>query len=170
MKSLFLTVGAIACGLLLSIGLGSASASSNRSSSAGSQVAVASSGLGRILTDGSGHTLYLFAKDKHGRSSCSGKCAAFWPPLLASGKPRATAGAKTSLVGTTRRTDGRLQVTYNGHPLYTFVKDVRRGQANGEAVDAFGARWYALSGAGSKVDGGSAKSTDPAAGGYGYGY
>ena len=170
MKSLFLTVGAIACGLLLSIGLGSASASSNRSSSAGSQVAVASSGLGRILTDGRGHTLYLFAKDKHGRSSCSGKCAAFWPPLLASGKPRATAGAKTSLVGTTRRTDGRLQVTYNGHPLYTFVKDVRRGQANGEAVDAFGARWYALSGAVSKVDGCSAKSADPAAGGYGGGY
>src|SRR5438132_11757475 len=85
---------------------------------AGAKVAVANSGLGRILVDGRGHTLYLFAKDKHGKSACSGKCAAFWPPLLASGKTSASAGAKTSLLGTTKRSDGRLQVTYNHHPLY----------------------------------------------------
>src|SRR5512146_2345116 len=119
MKSLLFSIGVIAAGLSLSVGLGSASAS-NHSSSADIKVAVASSGLGRILVDGRGHTLYLFAKDKHGRSTCTGKCAAFWPPLLASGKTLAAAGAKTSLLGTTKRSDGRLQVTYGHHPLYTF--------------------------------------------------
>jgi predicted lipoprotein with Yx(FWY)xxD motif len=61
------------------------------------------------------------------------------PPLISSGKPRAAAGAKASLLGTTRRADGRLQVTYNHHPLYTFVKDTSKGQTNGERVNAFGA-------------------------------
>ena len=109
------------------------------------------SGLGRILVDGRGHTLYLFAGDKHGNSSCTGQCAGFWPPLIASGRPLATSGAKASLLGTSKRPDGRLQVTYNHHPLYTFVKDTRKGQTNGEAVNAFGAKWYAVSAAGAKV-------------------
>ena len=116
------------------------------------KVAVASSGLGRILVDGRGRTLYLFEKDKHGKSACTGQCASFWPPLIASGKPLATAGAKASLLGTTKRADGRLQVTYNHHPLYTFVKDTKKGQTNGEEVDAFGAEWYAISAAGAKVE------------------
>jgi predicted lipoprotein with Yx(FWY)xxD motif len=139
------------------------------STGGGAKVAVANSGLGRILVDGRGRTLYLFEKDKHGKSACSGNCAGFWPPLIASGKPRATAGAKASLLGTTKRADGRLQVTYNHHPLYTFVKDTRKGQANGEGIDAFGAEWYAVSAAGAKVekrDAGS--SSDPTPGGYGY--
>ena len=105
----------------------------NHSASAAPRVAVASSGLGRILVDGRGRTLYLFEKDKHGKSACTGQCAGFWPPLIASGKPLAAAGAKASLLGTTKRPDGRLQVTYNHHPLYTFVKDTRKGQTNGEA-------------------------------------
>ena len=138
---------------------------------AGVKVAVVSSGLGRVLVDGRGRTLYLFAKDKHGKSACSGKCASFWPPLITSGKPLATAGAKTSLLGTTRRADGRLQVTYNHHPLYTFVSDTRKGQTNGEEVDAFGAEWYALSAAGAKVeknDTTTSSGGDPTSGGYGY--
>ncbi len=137
--------------------------------SGGAKVAVANSGLGRILVDGRGHTLYLFAKDKHGKSTCSGKCVAFWPPLLASGKTLASAGAKTSLLGTTKRSDGRLQVTYNHHPLYTFVKDTRKGQTNGEELDVFGAEWYAVSAAGAKVEkDDKASSPDPTSGGYGY--
>jgi predicted lipoprotein with Yx(FWY)xxD motif len=98
---------------------------------------------------------------------------AFWPPLIASGKPLATAGAKASLLGTTKRADGRLQVTYNHHPLYRFAKDTKKGQTNGEEVDAFGAHWYALSPAGAKVEKNDAKSGNgagPTAGGYGYGY
>jgi len=140
---------------------------------AGAKVAVANSGLGRILVNGRGHTLYMFEKDKHGRSSCAGQCAGFWPPLITSGKPLAIAGAKSSLLGTTRRADGRLQVTYNHHPLYTFVKDTRKGQTNGEEVDAFGAEWYAVSTAGTKVEKndtstGGSRGSDPTPGGYGY--
>ena len=140
---------------------------------AGAKVAVANSTLGRILVDGRGRTLYLFGKDKQGKSACSGKCAAFWPPVITSGKPLATAGAKASLLGTTKRADGRLQVTYNHHPLYTFVKDTRRGQTNGEELDVFGAEWYAVSAAGAKVEksdatAGSSGSGPTPSGGYGY--
>ncbi len=137
--------------------------------STGVKVAVANSGIGPVLVDGRGRTLYLFAKDKHGTSACTGKCAGFWPPLIASGKPVATGGAKASLLGTTRRPDGRRQVTYNHHPLYTFVKDTRKGQTNGEELDAFGAEWYALSSAGAKVEKNAASSAEPTpSGGYGY--
>ncbi len=170
MKGLLLTIGALAAGLSLTVGLNSALAA-NHSANAGVRVAVATSGLGRVLVDGRGRTLYLFAKDKHGKSACSRKCASFWPPLITSGKPLATAGAKTSLLGTTRRADGRLQVTYNHHPLYTFVTDTRKGQTNGEEVDAFGAEWYALSAAGAKVeknDTTTSSGGDPTSGGYGY--
>lgn len=137
---------------------------------AGVKVAVAKTGLGRILVDGRGRTLYLFEKDQHGKSACTGKCAGFWPPLLTSARPLPGAGAKASLLGTTKRPDGRLQVTYNHHPLYTFVKDTRKGQTNGEELDVFGAEWYAVSAAGAsiaKMNTGSG-SGDPYPGGYGY--
>lgn len=163
MKGLPYIIGATVAALTLTVGIANATASSH-SASARTTVAVASSGLGRVLVDGRGRTLYLFANDKHGKSTCIGPCAGFWPPLIASGKPLAGAGARASLIGTTRRADGRLQVTYNHHPLYTFVKDTRKGQTNGEEVDAFGAKWYALSPAGAKV----AKPGAPSSGGYGY--
>jgi len=134
--------------------------------SGGAKVAVANSGLGRILVDRRGHTLYLFAKDKHGRSSCADQCASFWPPLITSGKPRTAAGAKASLLGTTRRADGRLQVTYNHHPLYTFVKDTSKGQTMGEGVNAFGAEWDALSPTGAQVEK-TSSTTNSSPGGYG---
>ncbi len=118
----------------------------------GPVVSTASTSLGRILVDSRGRTLYMFEKDKNGKSACAGKCASFWPPLIATGKPRAAGGAKASLLGTTKRADGRLQVTYNRHPLYTFVKDTKKGQTNGEGVAAFGAEWYVVSSAGAKVD------------------
>jgi predicted lipoprotein with Yx(FWY)xxD motif len=124
----------------------------NASPTAGrTSVSTASTKLGRVLVNSRGRTLYLFEKDKNGKSACNGTCTTFWPPLIASGKPRATAGAKASLLGTTRRADGRLQVTYNHHPLYTFAKDAMKGQTNGEGVKAFGATWYAVSPAGAKV-------------------
>jgi predicted lipoprotein with Yx(FWY)xxD motif len=169
-KRLFLTLAGVAAAVSLTVGLSSASASTH-SASAAQRVAVAGTGLGRILVDGRGRTLYLFAKDTHGKSACTGQCAAFWPPLITSGKPVATAGAKASLLGTTKRADGRLQVTYNHHPLYSFVKDTRKGQTNGEAVDAFGAEWYAVSAGGAKVDNNNnAMNTGgaPTTGGYGY--
>ena len=169
MKSLLLSFAVLTAALSL---IGGALAV-NHPISPGVKVGVASSGLGRILVDGRGHTLYLFEKDRHGKSACAGQCAAFWPPLIASGKPLATAGAKASLLGTTKRADGRLQVTYNHHPLYRFVKDTKKGQTSGEEVNAFGAEWYALSPAGAKIEKNDAKSgsgAGPTAGGYGYGY
>ena len=171
MKSLFLAVGSLAAILALTVGLNSALAA-NHAAGAGVKVGVAGSGLGRVLVDGRGRTLYLFEKDKHGKSSCAGQCAAYWPPLIASGRPLATAGAKASLLGTTKRADGRLQITYNHHPVYTFVEDTSKGQTNGEQLDAFGAEWYAISSAGSKLektDNQSTSSTDyPAPSSYGY--
>jgi predicted lipoprotein with Yx(FWY)xxD motif len=98
-----------------------------------------------------GHTLYLFAKDRNGKSACNGSCARFWPPLLNSGKPTSGSGVKPSLLGTTRRSDNRLQVTYNRHPLYTYALDKQAGQTRGEGNLAFGARWYAVSARGTKV-------------------
>ena len=121
-------------------------------------ISTASTSLGRILVNASGRTLYLFGKDKSGKSACSGQCATFWPPLIASGKPVAGAGIKASLLGTTKRADGRMQVTYNHHPLYTFAKDTKKGQTSGENVNAFGAEWYAVSPAGAKIAKSSAKS------------
>ena len=166
MKKLVLSLGSVAAALSFSIGVGVASATST-SPSAAAKVSVASTGLGRILVDGHGHTLYLFARDKHGKSTCSSACAAFWPPLIAAGKPLAGPGVKSTLLGTTRRADGRLQVIYNRHPLYTFAKDARKGDTKGEGLDVFGAEWYALSAAGAKVENDNAA---PAGYGYGSGY
>jgi predicted lipoprotein with Yx(FWY)xxD motif len=117
----------------------------------GAVVSTAKTNLGRIVVNSSGRTLYLFEKDRNGKSACSGQCAVFWPLLITSGKPGVTGGAKASLIGTTRRADGRLQVTYNHHPLYTFVKDKKAGQTNGEGVNAFGAAWDAISPAGARI-------------------
>jgi predicted lipoprotein with Yx(FWY)xxD motif len=126
-------------------------------------VSTAKTGLGRVLVDARGRTLYLFGKDRKGKSSCAGQCASFWPPLITTGKPRAIGGAEASLIGTTRRGDGRLQVTYNHHPVYTFVKDTKKGQTNGEGVNAFGGTWDAVSPAGAKV----VKATSSSGGGNG---
>jgi predicted lipoprotein with Yx(FWY)xxD motif len=132
--------------------------------STGAVVSTAKTSLGRILVTSNGRTLYLFEKDRNGKSACSGQCAVFWPPLITSGKPIVTGGARASLIGTTRRADGRLQVTYNHHPLYTFVKDTKAGQTNGEGVNAFGAGWDAMTPAGAKIEKSSAPS--PSGGGY----
>jgi predicted lipoprotein with Yx(FWY)xxD motif len=136
----------------------------NAAQGTGAVVSTARTSLGRILVNSHGRTLYLFEKDRNGKSACSGQCAVFWPPLITNGKPRVTNGARASLIGTTKRADGRLQVTYNHHPLYTFVKDKKAGQTTGEGVDAFGAEWYVVSTAGSKIE-----DEDSSSGGGGYG-
>jgi predicted lipoprotein with Yx(FWY)xxD motif len=107
--------------------------------------------LGMILVSSKGRTLYLFAKDRSGKSACTSRCAQYWPPLLSQGKPTAGPGVKASLVGQTKRADGSMQVTYNKHPLYTFALDKQAGQVNGEASSNFGAKWYAVSPAGTAV-------------------
>jgi predicted lipoprotein with Yx(FWY)xxD motif len=110
-------------------------------------VSVGNSSLGRILVGANGRTLYLFTKDSGTKSACSGACAAAWPLLRANGKPAVGSGASAALVGTT----GGAQVTYNGHPLYFFVKDKKAGDTNGEGLTAFGGTWFAVSPAGNQV-------------------
>jgi predicted lipoprotein with Yx(FWY)xxD motif len=115
-------------------------------------VRLGSSSLGRMLVDSRGRTLYLFEKDKKGHSSCTGSCASFWPPLLTTGKPHAGTGVKQALLGTTKRANGQLQVTYRGHPLYRFALDKKAGQTKGEGLNNFGAEWYVVSAAGAKIE------------------
>ncbi|MBS1846175.1 MAG: hypothetical protein JST53_17325 [Actinobacteria bacterium] len=100
--------------------------------------------LGKVIVDSKGMTLYDFHKDKGKTSVCYGECAAAWPPLLTSGTPKATGAAKQSLLGTTKRKDGTVQVTYDGHPVYGFVEDKMPGETNGNDFKGFGAQWYAL--------------------------
>ena len=114
-------------------------------------IGAAKTSLGRILIDSQARTVYLFKGDVGTRSACSGACARSWPPLLAHGKPRIGSGAKASLIGTVRRGDGTLQVTYNGHPLYRFAQDHRPGDVAGQGLTAFGAQWFTLSAAGNQL-------------------
>jgi predicted lipoprotein with Yx(FWY)xxD motif len=107
--------------------------------------------LGMVLVDSNGMTLYDFHKDKGTTSSCYGPCAAGWPPMLTEGEPTVGNGASSSKLGTTERKDGTMQVTYAGHPLYTFVEDKKPGEANGNDVSAFGGQWYALKGSGEEA-------------------
>jgi predicted lipoprotein with Yx(FWY)xxD motif len=140
-----------ACG-----GGGAATASvppSHPSSNTSATVDVGNSSLGSILVDSTGRTLYLFKADVGGKSACSGACATAWPPLLATGKTSAGSGVIASKLGTITRSDGAQQVTYNGHPLYTFVKDTKPGQATGQGVTAFGAAWFALTPSGNQASG-----------------
>src|SRR5215208_1664489 len=109
--------------------------------------------LGKILDDTDGRTLYLFANDSGTKSACTADCASAWPPLRASGKPTVGAGASASIVGTTPRSDGKPQVTYNGRPLYTYTGDQNPGDTNGQGVTAFGGGWFALTPAGVQVSG-----------------
>jgi predicted lipoprotein with Yx(FWY)xxD motif len=107
--------------------------------------------VGMVLVDAEGMTVYDFHKDKGTTSSCYGPCAEAWPPVLTEGEPQVGNGASGSMVGTTERNDGTTQVTYDGHPLYTFVEDKKPGEANGNDVSAFGAQWYALKGNGEEA-------------------
>ena len=106
-------------------------------------VGLANTGLGRILADSQGRTLYLFKKDAGTKSACLGACADAWPPLRVDGKPTVASGASASKVATTTRSDGNPQVTYNGHPLYLFYADRQPGDTNGQGISperAVGAR------------------------------
>lgn len=113
------------------------------------------SGLGTVLVDGKGLTLYLFVPDKQqGTSTCYGTCALAWPPLLLPKgvtTPLAGPGVKSSLLGTTHRTDGTVQITYNKWPLYTWVNDSQPGQATGQGINSTGGLWYVLSPNGNEI-------------------
>jgi predicted lipoprotein with Yx(FWY)xxD motif len=136
------------------LGAGLAAGASSASASAavplsGHQVTnatltVRGSNWGRILFDTRGRALYAFTRDPRGRSACSGACAAAWPPYLLRGRIRAGEGVRPSLLGTTRRRDGRRQVTYAGRPLYYYVGDRRPGEVRCQNVFGFGGLWLVM--------------------------
>jgi len=139
-------------------GAGAATASTKQATvahSAGATRAAAltahSSRYGKILFDGRGRVLYLFARDRGGRSSCSGECAKAWPPFLTKGAPRTLSGVNGKLLGTTRRGDGTVQVTYAKHPLYYFKEDTKPGQIKCQNVSNFGGLWLVVTPSGKPV-------------------
>ena len=132
-------------------GLGTAFGASTTASQT-TAVSTAKTGLGKVIVNSRGRTLYLFEKDKGHRSACSGSCATYWPPLIAHGQPIAGGAAKQSLIGTIKRSNGARQVTYAGHPVYTYILDTKRGQTTGEGSTLFGAGWDALAPSGKKIE------------------
>jgi predicted lipoprotein with Yx(FWY)xxD motif len=169
--TLFATVAVVPLAALAVAGCGgnssdtsASTAPSTTSTARPGTVDVANSDLGTILVNAQGRTLYLFQKDSGTTSECTGACASAWPPLRANGKPTVGAGATASLVGTTQRSDGAPQVTYNGHPLYLYQGDTQAGDTTGEGSTAFGGGWYAVSSAGDQVTGSAA--TPAPSGGY----
>ena len=151
-----------ACG-----GGGAATASPPKTSTgASATVGVANTSLGSILVNSTGRTLYLFKADVGTKSACSGACATAWPPLLATGTPTAGTGLTASKLGTITRAGGNHQVTYNGYPLYLFVKDQKPGQTTGQGVTAFGAAWFALTPSGNQAS--APASSSGGGGGSGY--
>jgi predicted lipoprotein with Yx(FWY)xxD motif len=185
---------------LIAAGCGGSSMTSSSSSSQPSKVPVSSGGgssgatattvsaasnpeLGMILVDPNGLTLYDFQKDNGTKSACSGECAKIWPPLTTTGAPQAGEGAMSSKLGTSKRSDGTTQVTYEGHPLYTYSADGSPGETNGNGITSFGGSWHALESSGAEAEasaggggeaaaaatkGGSESSEESGGGGYGY--
>ncbi len=101
--------------------------------------------LGSFLVDSKGMTLYIYTKDTPNTSTCYGGCASYWPPLLSTGAPAAGTGVTASMLGTTKRTDGTMQVTYNGWPLYYYISDKAAGDTTGENVQG---TWFVITPAG----------------------
>ncbi|HTU56305.1 MAG TPA: hypothetical protein VMF62_20240 [Acetobacteraceae bacterium] len=106
--------------------------------------------FGSYLTDSSGRTVYMFTADKSGASSCTGPCTKPWPPVLTTGAPTAGSGVQASALGTMKRGSDE-QVTYDGRPLYYFIRDKSAGSTAGEGITHFGGSWYVLSPSGKGI-------------------
>lgn len=139
----------IAAGVIGLAGVAGASAATYNSKAAPT-ISVRSTAYGKILVNSKGDTLYLWAKDKNDKSACSGGCLAVWPFVLISGKPTAGSGVNAKLLGTIKVKGGN-EVTYNKHPLYTYISDVKPGIISGEGNKSFGAPWWVVSTAGNAI-------------------
>ncbi len=139
----------IAAGVIGLAGVAGASAATYNSKAAPT-ISVRSTAYGKILVNSKGDTLYLWAKDKNDKSACSGGCLAVWPFVLISGKPTAGSGMNAKLLGTIKVKGGN-EVTYNKHPLYTYISDVKPGIISGEGNKSFGAPWWVVSTAGDAI-------------------
>jgi predicted lipoprotein with Yx(FWY)xxD motif len=142
-------LAAVAATLLVA-GCGGSDNDSTEQAASAPTTAVAGD-LGRMLVDAEGRTLYVWAADQGAQSTCDGPCAEAWPPVTTVGEPKAGDGADASLLATSKRADGTLGVTYDGHPLYYFAGDSAAGDANGQGSDGFGATWSVVSPAGDAI-------------------
>ena len=152
----FLSIASAAVALVVAgCGGGSYGSGSGTPSSAASRGAplhaITDPKLGKIIVDAKGRTLYDFVIDKGTTSVCYGACASLWPPYTTNGQPAAGKGVLPNLIGTTKRRDGSSEVTYAGHPLYYYAPDRARGQITGQALNQFGAPWYALAPSGTEI-------------------
>lgn len=109
--------------------------------------------FGKYLTSDEGRAVYIFTADSKGASACYDACAQAWPPVTTSDKPGAEAGVNAAMLGIIKRKDAATQVTYNGMPLYYFVKDQKPGSTMGQDIDHFGGEWYLVSPQGKKIEG-----------------
>jgi predicted lipoprotein with Yx(FWY)xxD motif len=142
-------VGASAL-VLIAAGCGGAIPSSNGGPAT---LKLTSSKEGRYLVDGQGHSLYLFEKDEGGESYCNGACAAVWPALETEAMPHAGPGVDAAALGTIKRGDGDMQVTYHGHPLYYYAADASTpGKTKGEDIEQFGDGWYLVNAGGKSLE------------------
>jgi predicted lipoprotein with Yx(FWY)xxD motif len=135
MRTRFVILGAVLAAGLAACSGGSADHKSDHATPAGSSIRISQSGLGPILTDQNGRTLYAFTKDKNRSSNCTGRCIATWPALAGSKAVTAASGAQRSLVGEAKRTEGTLQATYGDWPLYYYAGDMDPGDVDGQGVD-----------------------------------
>lgn len=164
-------VGVLVIAVAAAIAAVLAATHANATTSVKAQLNVRATPLGRIVVDARGRTLYLFRADKRGRSACYGKCATFWPPLIATNAPKTGASLKASLFGTTLRRGGAHQVTYDHHPLYRFAEDKAAGQTKGQGTDFFGGLWWVVAPSGAAITKkGAPAMTTTTTPGYGYGY
>ena len=183
-RSIYMGALLVALAALVIAGCGGGSSSTSGKESGGSENASATTGgggggtisateiegLGSVLVDSEGMTVYEFTTDEGTTSNCYGECESYWPPVVAKGKPTAGEGAMSSALGTTKRKDGTMQVTYEGHPVYTFSGDSSPGEANGQEFEG---TWFALDESGAAVKGKAtapAESEESEEGGGAYGY
>jgi predicted lipoprotein with Yx(FWY)xxD motif len=166
-RLLGLAIALAAAAVLVAAAQAGTSSRSRAHPATGALVALRKTALGTILVDSRGRTLYLFEKDSKGMSMCNSACVSYWPPLTSHGTARAGRGVNQSMLGLTAAHNGVRQVTYAGHPLYTFVGDKHAGQTTGEGLKNFGARWYVLAANGKRVE--PAAPAPSTGGGYGYG-
>jgi len=153
MRNRYLAAGLIAAAALIAAGCGSSSSGSGNGGStstpggaSGTALKTATVSGTTVLTNAQGFTLYWFGPDTASKSNCTGSCAQFWPPE----KGPATAGAGvTGTLGTVARSDGTVQATYDGHPLYTYTADTAAGQANGNGLNVNGGVWHEVTVSGS---------------------
>lgn len=164
-RSIYVAALLALVGALVIAGCGGGGSSSSSSGSSGEGTSLKASdsgsvegtigtasidGLGTVLVDSEGMTVYEYTPDSGSTSNCYGSCAAEWPPVIAEGKPTAGEGAMASDLGTTKRKDGTMQVTYKGHPLYTFVEDSAPGEVTGNELEG---TWFVLNASGAAVEG-----------------